>query len=243
MRRLGCALALLPIAAGAQGSSALPRAWEVIDRHLDASGGRAALRKVESREVWASYEFPASRLRGELRVISARPDRLLIKMEYPEFGFGVTGFNGSIGWKAEPGSRARLIKDGALADIHADALFDRYDEENLVSAETVGIADFQGRRCFKLKIVRVPDRESSEYFDMGTGLFAGSEALRATDEGPVRWLTVVTGYQSTDGIKLPRQIRIRAGGVTQIIKVMRVTHNRVDPSVFAAPANLRGKGR
>lgn len=238
-------LTLLPSFAAAQPPAAagtgvrLPRAWEVIERHLEASGGRAALQRLSSRDVWARYEIPARRLRGELRVLSARPDRLLIKTEYPELGTAVTGFDGTTGWSIEPGSRPTPITDGALADLHADAVFDRYDEDNLVSAETVDEGDFEGRRCVRLRIVRVPGRESFEYFDVITALFAGSVARRETGKGPVTMRTVVSRYESSDGVRLPHQLRIRTAGVEEIITVMRVTHNGVDPGVFRPPASVR----
>jgi hypothetical protein len=242
----GClACGLLPIVAIGQASQAatspqvaLPAAWQVIDRYLDSAGGRAALLKLRSREVWARYEIPGRNLSGELSVLSARPDRLLIKTAYPELGVAVTGFDGSVGWTAEPGSKPRLAKGGALADLHADAVFDRYDEENLISAETVGITDFDGRPCVKLKIVRLPGRESFEYFDARTGPFAGSVMQRETDKGPVTMRTIVSRYEITDGVKLPRLIRITVGGVQQIVTVMRVRHNHVDPAVFAPPGSL-----
>jgi hypothetical protein len=239
------ACGLVPMVAIGQGSPAekspqvaLPPAWQVIDRYLDAAGGRPALLKLASREVWARYEIPARSLSGELRVLSARPNRLLIKTEYPELGVAVTGFDGSVGWTADPGSKPRLAKGGALADLHTDAVFDRYDEENLISAQTIDVSEFDGRPCVKLKIVRVPGRESYEYFDARTGLFAGSVMLRDTEKGPVTMRTIVSRYETTDGVKLPRQIRITVGGVQQIVTVMRVRHNQVDPAVFAPPASL-----
>jgi hypothetical protein len=120
-----------------------------------------------------------------------------------------------------------------------DAIFDRYDEENLVSAETVGFADFEGRPCVKLRVVRVPGRESTEYFDTATGLFAGSVARRDTDKGQITMVTAVSRYEPTDGVLLPRLIRIRAGGVEQIVTIMRVVHNNVNRSIFAVPPKLR----
>jgi hypothetical protein len=240
------AMVLLPLLAPAQrpptpspAPGMLPRAWEVIERHLEAAGGRAAFLKLVSRDVWARYEIPGRGLRGELRMFSARPNRLLIKTEYPELGVAVTGFDGLVGWTANPGARPTLVTGGALSDLSTDALFDRYDEENLISAEVVELADFDGRPCVKLKIVRTPGRQSVEYFEVATGLFAGSVALRETDKGPVTMRTVVSRYQTFDGVKLPRSIRIRAGGVEQVITVMRVTHNNVDPATFAVPATLR----
>lgn len=235
-------MAQRPLAASTP-AGGLPRAWEVVERHLEAAGGRAAFVKLGSREVWARYEIPGRRLSGELRVFSARPDRLVIKTEHPELGVAVTGFDGTVGWSIEPGSRPTLITGGALADLHADAVYDRYDEESLLSAETVEVADFDGRPCVKLKVVRVPGRESFEYFDVTTGLFAGSIARRETDKGLVTRTTTVSRYQTTDGVQLPRLIRFRSAGVVQIISVMRVVHNRVDPRVFAAPASLRQVSR
>ena len=240
----------LPLSIWAQAASSkmsraasLPPAWQVIERHLDAAGGRAAFLKLQSRDVWAHYQLPARHLDGDLRVFSARPDRLVIRTEYGDLGTGVTGFNGSIGWTIQPGGRAALVTGGELADLHADAVFDRYDEENLLAAETLEVTEFEGRRCLKLRVVRVPDRESFEYFDVETGLFAGSVARRATDKGPVTMITVVSRYQATDGVRLPRLLRIRMGGVEQIITVARVVHNHVDPAIFNVPASLRGTTR
>ena len=234
----GTALSQTPAKSGGR-QAPLPAGWEVIDRHLAAAGGRAAFLKLSSRDVWARYEIPARRLRGELRVFSARPDRLVIRTEYPELGVAETGFVESVGWTTEPGSRPTLLKGGALADLHADAIFDRYDEENLLSAETVGFADFEGRLCVKLRVVRVPGRESTEYFDTATGLFAGSVARRDTDKGQITMVTAVSRYEPTDGVLLPRLIRIRAGGVEQIVTIMRVVHNNVNRSIFAVPPKLR----
>jgi hypothetical protein len=244
------AVAVLPFIAAAQrpvsaapATASLPRAWEVIERHLEAAGGRAAFSRLASRDVWARYEIPGRGLHGELRVLSARPDRLLLRTEYPELGTAVTGFNGTTGWTISPGSRPVLVTGGALSDLRNDALFDRYDEENLWSAETLGFADFDGRPCIRLKVVRTSGHEAFEYFETSTGLFAGSTTLRETDKGPVTMRTVVARYELFDGVRLPRAVRIRVGGLEQVITVMRVTHNGVDPKVFALPSALRGTDR
>jgi hypothetical protein len=240
---------LLPVAGLAQSSppgggtpARLPRASDVIERHIEATGGRAALQKISSRDVWARYEIPGRHLRGEVRILSARPDRLVIKTEYPDLGVAVTGFDGSVGWTTAPGARPALVRNGALADLHADALFDRYDEDNLLSAETIEIADFEGRPCVKLRIVRVPGRESFEYFDVATGLFAGSVARRETDKGAVTMRTIVSRYQLEDRVLIPHLIRIRSGGVEEIVTLMRVVDNAVSPSVFVPPSGLRPAG-
>ena len=41
------------------------------------------------------------------------------------------------------------------------------------------------------------------------------------------------------GVRLPRKITLRAGGVTEIVRVIDVKSNAVDDAVFELPARLR----
>ena len=41
------------------------------------------------------------------------------------------------------------------------------------------------------------------------------------------------------GVRLPRKITLRAGGVTEIVRVIDVKSNAVDDAVFELPAKLR----
>lgn len=223
------------------GTPALPPAGDVIRRHVEAIGGRGAILKLHSRYVWARFELPARRLSGTMQIYAARPNRRLVKMEYPDLGTRVIGFDGENGWVAEPGGKPVLVHGKELAQLRDESLFDLdlHEDKDFKSIETVERAGFQGRECYKLRLVSASLRESLEFYDVATGLFAGRILRRETDKGPVTAKIVVSKYKTFDGVRLPARITLRYAGTEEVFTVISVSHNRVDPSVFELPSRLR----
>lgn len=226
-------------------SLSLPLARDVIRRHVEAVGGRAAILKLHSRYVWARFEAPARRVSGTMQIFAARPSKRLIKMDYPDLGTRVIGFDGERGWTSEPGGRAVLLEGKELAQLRHESLFDfdLHEGDDIRSMHTVGRTLFEGRPCYKLRLVRASLSESFEFFDSATGLFAGSIMRRETAKGPVTVKTVVSKYKPFDGVRLPARITFRSAGVEEVITVISVKHNRVDASVFKLPSRLRSADR
>lgn len=224
-----------------RGSSELPSAREVIRRHVAAIGGEAALAKLDSRYIWGTFERPARRIKGTVEVYAARPDRRLIRIKYPEVGAAVTAFDGSIGWTVGVGGDARLVDRKQLPQLRDESVFDLdlHADSLFRTAETLEEVDFEGRRCFKLRFVSVTRREWWEFYDVKTGLFAGSIATRETEKEPVTVRTVVSEYKPKDGVLLPRRIAFRFASVEDIIRVVEIKHNDVSDAVFDPPAKLR----
>src|SRR5687768_4401505 len=55
--------------------TALPPAQAVIDRHIEAVGGRAAIKAHNSVRVSGSITVPANGMSGALEVFAARPNK------------------------------------------------------------------------------------------------------------------------------------------------------------------------
>lgn len=243
MRKLlgisGLALAVLSTAPVRP--SELPTARAVIRRHVAAVGGEDALRAVTSRYVWARYEIPARRLKGSLELYAARPNKRLLKIEYPELGTEVTGFDGRIGWSTKPGEPARPVEGADLALLRDQSVFDfdLHPDSSFRSMTTVDSADFQGHRCYRLRLVSITGRDWLEYYDIQTGLFVGNMFRQETGKGPVTVMTVVSDYRPFDGVRLPTRLSIRSAYTEEIVTVVRVRNNQVDASVFDVPPKLR----
>jgi hypothetical protein len=222
-------------------SASLPSARDVIERHIEGVGGRAALLRINSRYVWARYAIPARGLKGSVYMFAARPNKRLIRIEYPELGTAVTGFDGTVGWTAEPNESPKLVRGRQLAQLRDESAFDfdLHDEQAVRSMETIEVAEFEGRPCYKLRVVTASLRESLEFYEVASGLFAGSISQRETDKGLVTLKTIVSNYKQTDDVRLPRKLVLRSAGVEQVVTIMGVTHNKVDDSVFEVPLRLR----
>lgn len=221
----------------------LPSALEIIKRHINAVGGEEAVLRIRSRSVWARYEYPSRQLRGTVQIYAARPNKRIIKIEYPDVGTEVTGFDGTAGWSATPGTSSRLVSGPELAQLRDESEFDIAPGRDTVfrSIETLDASEFEGRPCYRLRIVSTTERTWFEYFDVATGLFAGSLSQHVTPRGPVSTKLIVSDYRPVDGVLFPYRFTFRTGGVEEIVTIVRVEHNTVAPSVFELPQRLRPK--
>ena len=228
-----------PSSLRAQG--AVPAARDVIARHVEAVGGKAALERVRSRKVWARHEVRAKRLNGTLELYAARPDKRVLKIEYPGEGARVTGYDGTIGWTKNPGESWKQVRGSDLDELRDDSIFDfdLHPDTFYRSITSVDVSRFENRECYRLHVVSRTGREWEEYYDVQTGLFAGRVFRRVTTTGDVTVRVVATRYQPYEGIRLPGRLSIRSAGVEQIVTVIRVEHNRVDASVFEPPTGVR----
>lgn len=223
----------------------LPSAREIVDRHVKSVGGREALLRIKSRSVRARYEIPSQRLRGQIEIFSARPNKRVIRVHYPEIGTSVTGFDGAVGWKADPGGKPVLVRGRQLSQLREESEFDidLHGEGQYLSMETVEVTTFEGRPCYSVKLVTPSGRLAMEYFDTTTGRLAGSEVRRETDKGQITVMYVLSHYRDVDGVWLPDRIRISAAHVEQLVTVLDVEHDRVPSSVFDVPSALRDAAR
>ena len=223
----------------------LPTGRAIVDRHIEAIGGRAAVLKHRSRYIWANLDLVGQRVRSTVHVYAARPNKRVLRVDHRDAGSTVTGFDGEIGWHKEPGKAAMLIRGRELAQLRDDSAYDLdlRDERDIRLLETVGLVQWERRPRYKVRVVSVTGREWVEYFDAESGLFAGSEGRRVTDKGEVTLRTVVSAYRMYDGIRLPSQVSLRSAGVEQIIRIIGVRHDDVSASIFQPPSSLtRGAG-
>lgn len=237
----GSGLVILTALAAAPAPASLPSASEVIHRHVVASGGEEAVSRIQSRSVWARYEDVSRERRGTVMIFAARPNKRVVKIEYPDVGTEVTGFDGTTGWSSKPGSPPRLMSGAELAQLRDESEFDiAPGRDSLVSSmETVDVAQFEGRPCLRLRVVSPTHRIWFEYFDMATGLFAGRQSQHATPKGPITVTLVVSDYRRQDGVLFPYRLELRSAGSEEVVTVIRVEDNSVARSVFEVPHRLK----
>jgi hypothetical protein len=222
-------------------SPAVETARDVIRQHVQAMGGEAAVARLTSRTIWATYTITGSGERGALQVFTARPNKRAIKVSPADVGSETIVFDGERGWTVTAGSAPKAVGKNVLAELRDESTFDfeLHPDSLFRSIELIGESNFDGRRCRTLRVVSVTQREWFEYYDVQTGLLAGRSGHHETNKEAVTLKMIFSDYATFDGVKLPRKIVFRMGGVEQVIRVMTVKHNGVSDAVFAPPAGLR----
>ena len=237
VRRIAATLVavLMPLFAGAQ---ALPTPKALMDKHNAALGGRAAWDKYTSMRLTATVSMPG--MEASMEMFRAKPDRFVQKVNIGPMGEVTQGYDGKVAWALNPMSGAQLVEGEALeaAKTNADFFSSLQDPANYTRSETVGLTDFEGRRCYKVTVARGV-REGVEYFDAETGLLAGFTGTTPTPQGDIQSTTVFTEYGDFGGLKFPKRIEQRSpvGNVT--ITFTAVEFDKVDPAMFELPAAVK----
>ena len=215
----------------------LPSGSSVLERYLTAIGGRDAL--VSHRSVHASgtLSMPAAGLTGTLDIYGATPNRTLLKVSFPGVGDVFEGFDGTHAWTLSAMSGPILLEGKALEEKKFDSEFNSElrSDSRYQSVTTLGEVDFEGWRCYKVRLLRKTGGEDIEFYDVATGLRAGRIATRETLLGPVTSTMVLTDYKRFGNLVQPTTVRTQGGGVLQVIRISWTEYDRVPASIFELP--------
>jgi hypothetical protein len=223
------------------GKSALPAADVIIAKYIEAIGGKDALMKATSRHSVGKFSVPAQNLTGDLEVFSAAPNKQVVRISLPSIGEIRSGFDGETGWMMHPMMGNQVAEGARLEEMKSNAEFVeplRY-EKYVASMETVEQTDFEGKPCYKVKVVGKDGKESFEFFETDTGLQRGSSGQNETPMGPVDVVTFNAEWIEADGLKFPARTVQKLMGQEQIVTIEKVELNKVDASVFAIPEEIK----
>lgn len=112
-------------------------------------------------------------------------------------------------------------------------------EDRYSSMTTLEQTLFEGRQCYKLKLVRKTGGEDIEFYDVATGLKAGSITTRESQMGTVTGTQVSGEYRKFGNLLQPTVVKSKIGGLEQVITITSVEYDNVPPSVFEIPAGIK----
>jgi hypothetical protein len=219
----------------------LPDAREVIDRYVEALGGKEALTRHPGRHAVGRMEIPSQGIAADIDMYSAPPNKMRSNIELSGIGSIRVGFDGEIGWTVNP-AMGPMVLDGRTLDQmreQADWQAALHPETFVASVETVEKTEFEGHTCYKVRVVTRWDEEYFEYFDVDSGLLVGNERTQASPMGDVPTVTVISDYREFDGLLVPMKSVQRMMGVEQIITMNEMEVLDVDESVFDLPPEIQ----
>jgi hypothetical protein len=235
-------IAIIALAAPVHGARAqtLPSAKSLLEKHDAAVGGRAAMDKHSSMHEVVTATIAAANLTGSMETFHAKPNLYLIKTTFAG-GEVQSGFDGKTAWAIAPGQGPQLLDSSTTASLkdQADFFGDYYDPSRVKSAETVGITDFEGQRCYQVKIVHKDDSQIMVYLDSATGLRAGQTQTAKMGGQEMQSTIVMSDYKDYGGVKLAAK-RVQKLPMGEIVmQVQSVEFDKVDPSTFALPEAVK----
>ncbi len=238
----GATIAIIALAAPVRGVRAqtLPSASSLLQKHDAAVGGRAAMDKHSSVHETASLLIAVANMTGTIETFHAKPNLFLQKTSFTG-GEQLAGFDGKTAWAIAPGQGPQLLDSTTTATLkdQADFFGDYYDPSRVKSAETVEITDFEGQRCYKVKIVHKDNSEVMVFLDSATGLRAGQTQTAKMGGQEMQNTIVMSDYKDFGGVKVPMKRVQKLPMAEVVMQVQSVEFDKVDPSTFALPDAIK----
>lgn len=236
-------VSFIAVAAFAQAGASKPAdtltADQILDKYVQALGGKAAMEKFNSTASKGTFEIPAFGATGSAEMWEKAPNKTALKLDIPGFGLVLEGFNGTVAWAQDPQSGLREKTGAELAATKLDAdyfkpikLKQLYPKIAVKGKEKVSDKDVN-----VLTLTPAEGSPETWYFDATSGLLVKMDLERESPQGKMAVQVFMEDYKDVDGIKIPHTIRQVTSAFTITIKLEEVKHNvPIDDAKFNKPA-------
>jgi outer membrane lipoprotein-sorting protein len=238
--RIGAALLLA--AAGAMAADDLPKADTILDKYVEATGGKAAYQKVHSEITSGSMELTAMGIKGKMVSYTAEPDKSYTEVTMEGIGQFRDGSNGQVAWSINAMQGPRLKEGDEKAEALLRAKFNSDHDWRKIydKAETVGVEQVDGKDCYKIVLTPKTGNPVTRYYDKESNLLVKMVAVLKGPMGEISTESMPGDYRKEGEILMPHKIIQKAASQQFTITIDSVQHNAEIPKEkFDVPPEIQ----
>jgi outer membrane lipoprotein-sorting protein len=221
---------------------------DIIEKHLAALGGRAALEKITSRTMvgTVTVSTPAGDVSGPVEVMAQAPNksRTLITLDLSALGAGRMvvdqRFDGTSGYVLDTLQGNRDISGSQLEAMRNNVFpspYLKYKDAG-TTVELSGKEKLGDREAYLLILKPKSGPITRQYIDAESYLAVRSVIKVDVPQigGELEQTTELVDYREVDGVKVPFQVKTSSAVQTANIIITKVEHNKtIDPAMFSKP--------
>lgn len=222
-------------------STGLPTATEIVDKYVQAIGGRQAILSHSSSHEAGTFSVAGAGITGTIDIYSAKPAKSLAKTTIGGIGEILEGFDGTHAWGISPMTGPSLAEGVELEQKRFDADYysDLHDPSRYVSMKVLEKTTFEGRPAYKVSMVKKIGGEDLEYFDTETGFKIGTAGTREGPMGPMNITISQSDYKRFGDVMVPTTIKQAVSGIQNVITINSMEFDTVPPSTFEIPDRIK----
>ena len=231
----------LALLSAAHAANNTPAVDSILDKFVEASGGKSAMEKIKSRTIKGDLDLMGSTADWVLE--AKAPNKQFSGFNNSILGVVADGFDGTVAWsKNQSGVR---VKEGEeLAKTKRDAEFYRYLNLKKIYPDLgyKGTDKVDGEEVHVLE--SKPSASNRERFSFSTksNLLIRQESEFEGPQGKVSLTVRLTDFRPVDGIKYAHSLKFKISTGEQelefAIKVKEVKHNvAIEDAKFVKPTS------
>ncbi|GIU81572.1 MAG: hypothetical protein D6687_07900 [Acidobacteria bacterium] len=220
----------------------LPTAKEILEKYVQALGGREAYLKIKTKIAKGEVEFSPLGIKGTIESYTLEPNKSYTKMNLQGLGEFIDVFDGVNSWTVDPITGNRKKEGDELEQTKIEALLHKDIKlESIYSGfEVKGIEKINSSEAYAVVATRGKLPVNIFYFDTKTGLLVAQEGTLVTPQGKMPTKSLISDWREIQGVKVPFQTMLITPQFQMLIKFTSVEFNKeIDPKLFEAPEWVR----
>ena len=222
--------------------SSLPTGADVLDRFVEATGGREAYASVQNRVLTGTLEFVGMGIQSKVQSWQVAPNKFYTLRNTEGLGPVEEGCDGEVVWSSSL-TQGPEVARGALrafklrsfrfnADCHWRELYD-----HVVCTGTETVAQIE---CYKVIKYPVEGYPETAYYALKSGLLVGTELTVPTPMGDIPTQSFYSNYRRVGDLLVPFREVIRTMGREQRMDYDAIVYDgEIPQGCFDLPQDIR----
>ena len=212
----------------------LPTVQQVLDRYVQATGGRDALLRHRSMTMHMKE--------GDVELVLVMKDTKAAQtILFPDGKTMRGGYDGKVAWSIDTAGKVHVPQGDVVKTIARDA--DMYYHLHVLnyfrSMTVVDVKPFNGHPCYHLEGVNNWGKVNEQFYDTASGLLLGYAFNTAWRGGKGDATTTFEDYTNYGGVLMAATTTSRDGDDVSVDRITSVTYDDVDDAAFALPEAVR----
>jgi zinc protease len=216
----------------------LPTVDQILDKYVQASGGKEAFQKLTSQVAKGTFELDQMGS-GTQEIYAKAPNKVLFVTDLPSFGVVQRGYNGTAGWQDNPQTGLVDETGDGLAALKIEADFYRVIrlKDDYPKMTVKGKESISGHDAYVVEGIPAEGPPMTLSFDADSGLLVRAQTVIDGPMGKADIVNTLGDYREVDGVKLPFLVHSDMGEISFTIKLSEIKHNvDIDDAKFNKPA-------
>lgn len=197
----------------------------VVDKYINAIGGKANLSKVNSYTTNASMSMQGQNL--DFKIVKAQGGKELQTVSAGGMTVQKQVFDGKTGYSEQMGQKVEMTKEEIADNLKNTELFEELGFAKSADYKLAGIEKINGEDSYAIKA-----GDKAYYYSVKTGLKTGETETVSAQGQTFTVPTTFADYKDVSGVKMPYTITVNQMGMEMVMKVKSYEINQAKDSDF-----------
>lgn len=197
----------------------------VVDKYINAIGGKANLSKVNSYTMTGSMSMQGQNI--DIKTTKAQGGKEIQTVSMGAMTLQKQVFDGKTGYSEQGGQKVQMTKEQIADNLKTTELFEELGFSKSGDYKLTGIEKINGEDSYAIK-----SGDKAYYYSVKTGLKTGETETVSAQGQTFTVPTTFADYKDVAGVKMPYTITVNQMGAEMVMKVKSYEVNQAKDSDF-----------